>query len=255
MKKFLCLIGLTALASVESREYWQCGNPKFVCSQEQTCCQSRVQSAGWECQPVREAVCCSDGIHFCPKGTICDLINLRCNKSQLTFLTPEENSSDMTQNEMSPKPVIVVKDLVEGFFHGFDFFNQVAADNLCINNQELANEIYSLIQKIKNITFDKTFPKAIEDLVEEVLSKKEVFLKEVQECKHLTDNVRGVAQKLLARTQQPEYLKAVASHVVYNLATIKEDIEALKPLVASGDYLKLGEKLGALVKFLLFWDI
>ncbi|XP_046555759.1 progranulin-like [Haliotis rubra] len=41
------------------------------CPSGSTCC--RLASGSWGCCPLPEAVCCSDNVHCCPSGMICDV--------------------------------------------------------------------------------------------------------------------------------------------------------------------------------------
>ncbi|XP_055901658.1 uncharacterized protein ZC84.1 isoform X4 [Biomphalaria glabrata] len=51
----------------------------FFCSDNYTCCKANPQSkVPFVCCPLAEAVCCPDGMHCCPRGTFCDMINRRC---------------------------------------------------------------------------------------------------------------------------------------------------------------------------------
>ncbi|XP_054622865.1 granulin b [Dunckerocampus dactyliophorus] len=47
-----------------------------VCEDKSTCCKSTV--GGYGCCPLPHAVCCSDGLHCCFEGTVCDLLHARC---------------------------------------------------------------------------------------------------------------------------------------------------------------------------------
>ncbi|XP_019379104.1 PREDICTED: granulins isoform X4 [Gavialis gangeticus] len=46
------------------------------CPDGDTCC--RLSTGAWGCCPFAEAVCCSDGLHCCPAGHICDLEHGKC---------------------------------------------------------------------------------------------------------------------------------------------------------------------------------
>lgn len=59
---------LTALARVNEIV---CPDGKFHCPNGYSCCKSPNYS--WSCCPLQEAVCCDNHIHWCPKGSICDI--------------------------------------------------------------------------------------------------------------------------------------------------------------------------------------
>ncbi|XP_071038995.1 progranulin isoform X2 [Parasteatoda tepidariorum] len=50
-----------------------------ICSEGQTCCENWKS---WECCPLPNAVCCSDGFHCCPQNYVCNLTTLQCNSEQ-----------------------------------------------------------------------------------------------------------------------------------------------------------------------------
>ncbi|XP_039360100.1 progranulin [Mauremys reevesii] len=53
-----------------------CPDHKSVCQDGTTCCQLPTSQYG--CCPLQNAVCCSDRLHCCPKGTTCDLQHSKC---------------------------------------------------------------------------------------------------------------------------------------------------------------------------------
>ncbi|XP_062841011.1 granulin a [Trichomycterus rosablanca] len=54
---------------VEKEDRTQC-DPHHSCPDHTTCCLMN-QTHTWGCCPLEEAVCCSDGVHCCPKGYTC----------------------------------------------------------------------------------------------------------------------------------------------------------------------------------------
>ncbi|XP_019729991.1 granulin b isoform X1 [Hippocampus comes] len=53
-----------------------CPNKTWTCPDETTCCQTSPGEYG--CCPMPDATCCSDGLHCCPHGTICNLAAATC---------------------------------------------------------------------------------------------------------------------------------------------------------------------------------
>jgi len=53
----------------------QCPDGRF-CPDGNTCCP--IQSGGYGCCPLQDAVCCSDQIHCCPHATTCDVEHGQC---------------------------------------------------------------------------------------------------------------------------------------------------------------------------------
>lgn len=53
-----------------------CGNSKFECPDETTCCET--PEGKWGCCPMPKAVCCDDKEHCCPEGTTCNTEQMKC---------------------------------------------------------------------------------------------------------------------------------------------------------------------------------
>ncbi|XP_041365850.1 multiple epidermal growth factor-like domains protein 6 isoform X3 [Gigantopelta aegis] len=49
---------------------------QYSCPTGDTCC--KLVSGQWGCCPLPNAVCCSDGVHCCPRDTTCDVSQGRC---------------------------------------------------------------------------------------------------------------------------------------------------------------------------------
>ncbi|KAF7665096.1 hypothetical protein LDENG_00155320 [Lucifuga dentata] len=58
----------------------ECPDKKLMCPDQTTCCQ--MVNGTYGCCPMPEAVCCSDHLHCCPAGTLCDLIHSTCVSAQ-----------------------------------------------------------------------------------------------------------------------------------------------------------------------------
>ena len=62
-----------------SKRNVNCGDGEMYCMDGQTCCLS--DSGGFGCCPVPNVICCSNGVHCCPQGYICDYGSGGCRKS------------------------------------------------------------------------------------------------------------------------------------------------------------------------------
>lgn len=260
MKKLLCLIGLTAFASIEAKEYWQCDSlGKVLCAQNQTCCRSKVNSSGWECFPTIKGVCCSNGINCCPDGTICDLTAKTCVKKTLSFLSTPEAAPEMLPStepmRLSDSPLVPAGLFLDGFFKGFDLFAHVAEGNTCFSNQEFGNYLADVLNRLKDAKIDANFPKFVEELVKDFVAHKDLVLAEALQCKQLGNNVQDVFEKLSQRVMQADFVQKVSTHALLNIVKIKDELENLQPLAKDGKYELLGQASGELVKFVFFWDL
>lgn len=96
MNKYTLLIAILALISfansntIESQSQI-CGRTQITCQVGYTCCRNRQTVSGWKCFPGIDSVCCSDGIHACPKGTKCNIPRNTCDPLMLTFLEIDSN--------------------------------------------------------------------------------------------------------------------------------------------------------------------
>ena len=65
----------------ETKRSIVCPNGSDECADGTTCCKLHsAVGSGFGCCPVLNAVCCSDGIHCCPSGYVCDLARGQCTK-------------------------------------------------------------------------------------------------------------------------------------------------------------------------------
>lgn len=55
-----------------------CPDKQHQCPGESTCCASNSTVSPFSCCPLPAAVCCSDQVHCCPHGYICDVKDGRC---------------------------------------------------------------------------------------------------------------------------------------------------------------------------------
>ncbi|XP_042372227.1 progranulin-like, partial [Plectropomus leopardus] len=47
-----------------------------MCEDKNTCCKNT--EGGYGCCPLPHAECCSDHLHCCYEGTVCDLVHAKC---------------------------------------------------------------------------------------------------------------------------------------------------------------------------------
>ncbi|XP_077481261.1 granulin b [Stigmatopora argus] len=58
-----------------------CPDKKSTCPDETTCCQ--MSSGEYGCCPMPDAVCCSDRLHCCPHGTVCNVAAATCEQASV----------------------------------------------------------------------------------------------------------------------------------------------------------------------------
>ncbi|CAH8602860.1 unnamed protein product [Heterobilharzia americana] len=76
-----------------------CSGGKFKCPETSTCC--KLSNGEYACCPVRNATCCTDGLHCCPSGTTCDYKKFSC--IQLDNTTNNNNKNGKTAGELLRK--------------------------------------------------------------------------------------------------------------------------------------------------------
>lgn len=64
----------------------ECPGGNQTCADSYTCCET--PSGDYACCPMVEAVCCSDHIHCCPKGSSCDTHAGRCTRKTASISEP-----------------------------------------------------------------------------------------------------------------------------------------------------------------------
>ena len=80
---------------------------KSKCPDSTTCCQTQDNTYG--CCKHPQAQCCTDKVHCCPKGYICDPDNMNCkaNGSSVPFITMQATHKDMTPLTLTTTPKVV----------------------------------------------------------------------------------------------------------------------------------------------------
>ncbi|KAK7919440.1 hypothetical protein WMY93_010724 [Mugilogobius chulae] len=79
-----------------------------MCAEKNTCCKNT--EGGYGCCPLPNAECCSDHLHCCYEGTICDLVHRRCvNK---TVSLPWVKRVPTTTQLVEPVKAVICPDMV-----------------------------------------------------------------------------------------------------------------------------------------------
>lgn len=237
-----------------SKMYWECDNlGKYRCSQEQTCCRSKVSSFGWSCFPGKQGVCCSDGASFCPFGTICDVPNRTCRKPTLSFLeAATEPLISAPSVEVTPQNAA---DFGLGLLQGVQIFDAAYKNSTCVaNTTDIFFDVLYIIQTVNQITSENVFEKLrqIVDLSEALLN----LTRSTSElCLETVNAVQEVLLKVREAVSQPEYLSELATHSVFNLQTIKDLGTGAVTNLQQGNYSVAGNLVGQAVKFGFLWRL
>lgn len=88
---------------------------KSECPDSSTCCQ--LPSMKYGCCPLPDAVCCTDHLHCCPHGTVCDLVHQGCKPGNAVNLNYfHKIHSKWTKNTLNIEKNIGVSICPGGFF-------------------------------------------------------------------------------------------------------------------------------------------
>ncbi|KAH8857087.1 granulin [Schistosoma japonicum] len=104
-----------------------CPGGTAKCPDSSTCC--KLSYGQYACCPIRDAVCCADGIHCCPSGTTCDYKTLSCVKTN-------------TENNHSVRSV----DPSDEFLRNPKLLFVGAVDHLCPDHQSTCTKDHSCCQ-------------------------------------------------------------------------------------------------------------
>ena len=253
LTKFTIFLSIL-FGTVFSKMYWECDTlGKYRCSQAQTCCRSKVSSFGWSCFPGKQGVCCSDGVSFCPFGTICDLSNRTCKRPTLSFLeAATEPLISASSVKVTPQNAA---DFGLGLLQGIKIFDAAYKNSTCVaNTTDLSYEVLYIIQTVKQITAENVFEKLrqIVDLSEAL----ENHTRSTGElCLQTVNAVQAVLLKVREFISQQEYLSELATHSLFNFQTIKDLGTGAVTNLQQGNYSVAGNLVGQALKFGFLWRL
>ena len=242
-KTIVCLLSIISI--VLAKEYWQCDSyGKNVCPKTQTCCRSRIDKSGWSCFPSVEAVCCSDGLSACPKGTICNLREKKCDTTALTFLA-EQNAT----------PIDSAAQLSKGFFEGLEIFSNLPHQDDCkLDDQLLIQDIVDVIDLIKNLSLKSELLKTLKEIVVKVEDAYTRIGNLSGTCTEWANEIQNVMNKVLAHVKSKTYLAELPVHIAFNISNIKSKSNDGNSKYAAGDFFGAGRAYGDLLHFALLWN-
>jgi hypothetical protein len=255
-KVILSVMILCVVSSALAKDFWMCDSMgKYSCApNQQTCCRSRVSTTGWSCFPVQEGVCCSDGISVCPKATVCNLREKRCDRQALAFL--DEVKADNSQEIfLEPNMTSTPVEFADGFLKGFGFFYDLPHMKECKpNDPQITQDIVDLVNIIKSIDIHSNFPQIIQDVFTKGKDAYERISKVSKECEEFAAGVKELIDRLENYVKGYTYYGKLAIHSAVNMGKISEKTKTGVAAYNAGKFEDAGFAFGDLAKFAFFWD-
>jgi hypothetical protein len=259
MKKIICFLVLIIFSSINSREFWECNYDGSIhCNKDSTCCRSKINPSGYECFPMPEAVCCSNGIGACPINFICENISGTCkSKDQnLLFLS---NENDIILESTNPvvkyiDPYSTTFIIVTSFVKNLGIFNDISNNNNCLNNPEFDNELIMFLISLKSLKFDDSFPEEIRKIAQRLIDNKVIYVNESIQCGIFKQNIEKVINRIEEIFKDPKYFEKFSTHSILYLEQIRTLFIEISPLIEEQKWEELGSTLGKLVRLTFLWD-
>jgi len=249
-KVIFAVIALIAISGSVCKESWQCDLAgKYSCTQQQTCCRSRVSSTGWSCFNSVRAVCCSDGISACPEKTICNLREKRCDPAPaLTFL-------EEPVVESAPIDVNTGKEFVEGFLRGFSFFEGLAHRDECApNDPQVIQDVLEIVDLIKGLNAKSDFRQVILQVFAKANDAYNRISVVSEGCAAYAFEIKRVLDALSSHVSSVTFLPKLAFHTLSNIGQITSKAQSSTQALNENRFADAGQGFGELSRFVLFWD-
>ncbi|XP_038077891.1 uncharacterized protein LOC119745555 isoform X14 [Patiria miniata] len=83
-----------------------CPGGRYLCKVNYTCCMSKTPDV-YGCCHFKEATCCSDNVHCCQHGYVCDVVKHKCKKNFESIPWEEKTDAEELTTEIVPEPNVV----------------------------------------------------------------------------------------------------------------------------------------------------
>lgn len=265
------VITLLLVVNISSNESWICSpDATLRCRDEnQTCCPSIYSPSKYVCFDSPNGQCCPDSINFCPEGTVCNMIKLRCDveDSQLNFLSFGSDSQAITEYT---NPIEIRSDLKQipsktdtinfslGFVKGLAVFSNLPEQHDClesfITSRKIKEDIIEIYALIKDASIHSDFIELIKNVGWYAIDIYDIVTDAVSACEKWSLELVDTGKKILNLFKSYDYLDEFASHVLLNFQDLKQKAINGYDAIISRDYTTSGEALGDFVRFALLWD-
>ncbi len=144
--------------------------------------------------------------------------------------------------------------LVEQFLDGLQLFKGLPHELSCIApDDQIIGDVLNIVDTIKHFDKDQIIP-ILEGIVGHVMDIYKNVKIAVPECQAWKDEVVGQFKKIGTYVSDKDYITKLATHMVFGLNTIKDDITVGIDAWNNGDYPIAGKKFGDVIHFIFFWD-
>jgi hypothetical protein len=148
-----------------------------------------------------------------------------------------------------------IGNLVEGFLDGFVLFKGLPHESACIQpTDEIIVNVQKIINIVQHLSNDNIIP-SIEGIVSITTNIYEKVKSNIPVCKAWKDEVVVEFQKIGQYVSKDDYMTKLATHLVFGLQIVKDDVTNGVNAWNNGDYSNAGKNFGSAVHFVLFWDL
>ena len=266
MKYLIALVlNLSLVINIAANQSWKC-NPDDThkCpSENQTCCPSIHSPSKYVCFNSPNGQCCPDYQNFCPNGTECNMIDLKCNPEApyLSFLglpleiEPFTNPTGPINNGLKHKPVPAAGDILNfslGFFEGFEVFSNLPEEHHCLDDlvsQTIPNDILEIFNIIKDLNTKSDFIDVIKNVSWYLIDIYNIVTDAAAPCKDWSVELKEAGTKVLNVFKTDKYAEKIALHIVLNLGDYRDKAMKGYEAIVTGDYYAGGVAFGDLIRF------
>ena len=263
---------LFLVVNISCNQPWICGpDATHRCPHEnQTCCPSIHSPSKYVCFDSPRGQCCPDLINFCPEGTVCNMIKLRCDAEnpQLNFLSLPSEIPAMTEYtspieilpdlKLMPSKADIIKFSL-GFVKGFEIFSNLPDQSDCLNSlmisPNIRKDIIEIYNLIKDTTIHSDFIELIRNVVWYAIDVYDIVTDAVSSCENWSLELVDTGKKVLNVLKSDEFIDDFASHVLINFEDFEQKAIKVYDAISEGNYSSSGEAIGDLVRFALLWDL
>jgi len=256
-RKLFCLL-LTATifliinSEILNKKSWDCSNPSHSCSVGTTCCQSEDAPFGFYCLQGEDQKCSIDknnSLKFLGERT--EELNFKKNLNSINISLLNKYNKKIEKNS-----VVMLQQIVQGFFQGFPLLSSATSDNMCIDNEEFLNEALKLLNKVTDLDFNDPEAKTkAYKIVDRIFEKKSIFNREIKECEILEHNIKPALHEMEKILTKKGYYDRFAINLIGSLKKIGQIVNLISKANQKENYIEIGRKMGELIKLVFFWDL
>lgn len=250
----LYLIFTLTLSSTHKPPHFCDHHGHYRCRETETCCQVAHGLSKYGCFEAINGVCCSDGKHICPQGTICNNIEGRCEHKGLFFLEDSEYLRPILSTYESVS-VLEVEQILSGLVEGLEIFNNLPNKDTCRPTAEMTQDLVDIIAAIKG--FDWSSGNYIQ-LISLLTLRTIDYVNRAKQlegpCRSLEKELNEVFDDVKQYLSDPKYGQRFVMHTLFYINTFKKQISDVEKDYLDQNYKQVGLDLGGLIHDFLLFD-